>query len=139
MTSRIPPLGFCAVCLVAHGDESTALTQINGTSVCGEHVRHVPDPRPEKRTPDAAPVTERYVKERIREALSPRYGQGDPDAAPSLSAEFEKRIREAVSEPYVEESSGVKGDRAWRCTRCGALVANRADHDTVCPSPRDRT
>lgn len=32
---------------------------------------------------------------------------------------------------YEEASSGVKGDRAWRCRECDVLVANRYDHDAT--------
>ena len=38
MTWRIPPVGWCAVCLLARHHETAAKTQFRGTSLCEEHL-----------------------------------------------------------------------------------------------------
>ena len=38
MTWRIPPVGFCAICLALDGDERAAVTLHLGTSLCREHL-----------------------------------------------------------------------------------------------------
>jgi hypothetical protein len=41
MTWRIPPVGWCAVCLVARQKETAALTHFRGTALCEEHLAMV--------------------------------------------------------------------------------------------------
>jgi len=41
---RIPPVGWCAICLAVRGEEQAAVTQWSGTSVCREHLGQIMEP-----------------------------------------------------------------------------------------------
>jgi hypothetical protein len=44
VTWRIPPIGFCATCLIAFQEEKVATTLFKGTSLCTEHLLAVLKP-----------------------------------------------------------------------------------------------